>query len=149
MKKSIKKKRELNRRGTTTTANSELAAANTIAPSSATVATRTRAVEIGRIRKASAAQNANEAERNVKIMIVVSGVNYFLGHVYMFISYCILIRPSVFRTCFFNITLVFFYTSYMTPFFIYFACNKLFRSYALGYKRDGSRVGSTTQSRRL
>ncbi len=105
IKKSIKKKSKLSGRGTTETVNSELVASNTIANSSTGVI-RTRAVEIGGKARASAAQNANDAERNAKIMIVVSGMNYFLGHVYMFIAHCILIEPSVFRTCFFNIQLV-------------------------------------------
>jgi hypothetical protein len=144
MKKTIKKKRELN--GHMTVNKADLA----VIPSRATFSTASSKTRNGGESKTTngskSEESASSAERNIKIMLVASGVNYFFGHVFMFVSYCVLIKPSVFRTCFFNMTLVFFYASYMTPFFIYFACNKLFRSYALGMRKRIDRVNTTSRS---
>lgn len=93
-------------------------------------------------KKPSSLATAQDAERNMTLMIVLSGVNYFIGHSPSFIFYCVLFnKPSVFRSCFRGITLFLFYLVYVTPFFIYFGVNRIFRSYALCITRKKPRVG--------
>jgi hypothetical protein len=83
--------------------------------------------------------NTNASARNVTIMIVVIGCNYLCGHVTSFVKYLFLIdSPSPFRSCFTAISELLFYLSYLTPFFIYFAFNRVFRSYAFGLKVEVS-----------
>jgi hypothetical protein len=81
----------------------------------------------------------NSAERNVIIMVVINGANYFLGHFTSFLQYCVFNEAIVFSSCMSGLTLIVFYISYVSPLFIYFACNKLFRQYAMCGSRG--RVG--------
>jgi hypothetical protein len=91
---------------------------------------------------ASSSTAAHNAERNVIIMIVLNGVNYFAGHLIIFVKYCVFTRPSAMSSCLLSLGLFAMNCSYVTPFFIYFACNKLFRVYALGGKRSGQSGGT-------
>jgi hypothetical protein len=90
--------------------------------------------------KSNALKQAVEAERKVVLMIVISGVNYFVGHLLVFVGCCVLIERSGFRSCLLNISDLTLYISYMSPFFIYFFCNRQFRAYAQGKK--GARRGA-------
>jgi cation transporter-like permease len=87
-------------------------------------------------------QAVNDAERNVTIMIVASGVNYFVGHVVMFVKNCVFTKPSVVTSCLQGIGVFVFYASYASPFFIYFAFNKLFRSYAFGKRNVNTGIAN-------
>lgn len=89
-------------------------------------------------------RQAVQAEHNVRVMMLANGLNYLLGHVWSFVAYCALLEPSVFRSCFVQIALGPFYASYVTPFFVYLACNKKFRAYARAVWTSGVRrpVGS-------
>jgi hypothetical protein len=93
---------------------------------------------------------AEEAQRNVTIMIVLIGINYFGGHFTSFVRYLFLVdKPSPFRSCFVAISEFLFYLSYVTPFFIYFGYNKVFRAYALGLKRPRVAEISVARTRTL
>jgi hypothetical protein len=104
-----------------------------------------------RSQSSTSAVNAHDAaERNVTIMIVANGLNYFVGHFAPFVKYCVLTSPSVLRSCVTGLSLIVFYWSYVSPFFIYFSCNKLFRQYALCSRRGrvGARGGATVMNGR-
>lgn len=80
-------------------------------------------------RQSSTLINARRAHKNMAIMMIVSGLNYLIGHAPSFIKYCFMVTPSQFRSCFTLVSLVLFYSSYATPFFIYVTFNKMFRSH--------------------
>jgi hypothetical protein len=130
MKRSFRNKRRL----TTASEPSARNQVQTIATVGPSIANRT-----SKVRKSHAQQNtaANDAERNVIIMIVFNGLNYFAGHVFAFLKYCVFTQPSVVASCVEGTGLIVFYWSYVGPFFIYFSCNKLFRQYAMCGRRGG------------
>lgn len=79
-------------------------------------------------------QSVEAAERNLTIMIVMTGINYIIGHTATFVNQAIffgVLSPT--KDCLIKMSLFFFYFSYSTPFLIYVSVNKLFRSYAFGF----------------
>jgi hypothetical protein len=140
MKKSIKNKIKLTRSNQNVFGDAPL----TILSRTTSTIPRTGTAKSKSNRRSVGSSSARQAERNVTVMILVSGFNYLLGHIHGFVTYCVLIEPSVFKSCYASLTLYLFYVSYVTPLFIYFACNKLFRSYALGYIKKRRQVGDAS-----
>lgn len=71
---------------------------------------------------------ADRAASKATTMVIMIGVNYLFGHGLMFIYYCFLINPSVFKSCLFDLALAFLFISFATPFFIYYLFNKNFKT---------------------
>lgn len=71
---------------------------------------------------------ADRAAAKATTMVIMIGVNYLIGHGLMFVYYCFLINPSVFKSCLFNLALALLFLSFATPFFIYLFFNKNFKA---------------------
>ena len=74
--------------------------------------------------------NGKRAEKNSETMIVLIGVNYFIGHVGILVYYLPFSAPPQFLSCFYDINLMFFYLSYIFSNFIFFFFNKVYQKHA-------------------
>lgn len=124
LRQSVKKKlRILNHTGSGVATNSNQA------DSSSTKTSKKRPILTAR--QTDRTTHAQQAERNFTMSIVISNLNFFIGHSPIFIHAIVLYNnPSEFKNCLAHITLFMFYLSYVTPFFIYFTTNRVFRNYA-------------------
>jgi hypothetical protein len=77
---------------------------------------------------ASKSQSLRAENRKVK-MIVAIGVNYFIGHLMIIIYYFTLNDGGLFWFFIHSVGDIFFYISYITPFFIYYYGNNHFKNY--------------------
>ena len=74
--------------------------------------------------------NFKKIEKNSELMIILTGVNYFLGHVGSILYYLPFPATPQFWTCFFEIDLIPFYLSYILNNFIYYYFNKIYKKYS-------------------
>jgi hypothetical protein len=70
-----------------------------------------------------------KAERNNIIMIILTGLNFLIGHYSSILFYINFPVSPQFWSCFYDFNLVIFYLSYTTTFFFYLSFNKYFRHF--------------------
>ena len=74
--------------------------------------------------------NVKKTEKNSELMIILTGVNYFLGHIGSILYYLPFPATPQFWSCFFEIDLIPFYLSYILNNFIYYYFNKIYKKYS-------------------
>lgn len=89
-----------------------------------------------RLTQSQSISHADYIERRTKIMVILTGVNYIVGHFPSILFYLPLGFDSPEWICLRHLNLIFFYVSYVTPFFVYFAFNNLFRLYLLKFLKS-------------